>query len=517
MEISISSEVTLLIREYARFNSTIINLFIGRPVRKLFSKIENRLQDNGYNKPLFAMQAAGGLSRTDVIQPITTLHSGPVGGLVGVEFFKDIYGCKNAMGSDVGGTSFDISVVTEEGAKYLREPVVSRFHLANPMREIISIGAGGGTIAHIDKLTRELRLGPQSAGSVPGPVCYGKGGTEPTVTDADVVMNRIDPDYFLGGKMKLDKQMAEKAIKEKIADPLGMDLMEAAHGICSIIDNIMASIISSTMGERGLDPEEFLLFGFGGAGPAHCAGYSAGLGFQKVVIPPYASTFSAFGASTADVRHRYAMSPNLIIPSIKFNVGDRRFNLTSLDELPKGIVETFNRVNDEFEQKAYAEMQEEGFNKDNIKMAYTIEARYGSQKWEIVAPIPITRIKNVEDMKELLKWYENEYERLYGSEAKFPEGGLEIITMALEASGSMMKPKITKSAYVGEDASPALKGERNVFFVNRFLKTKIYEMKELKNGNVINGPAIIEGVDTTVVVPEDRNITVDEYLNMIMN
>lgn len=516
LEVCISAEVTPLIREYSRFNTTIINLYIGRPVRKLFGKIENRLKSYGYNLPLLVMQASGGLSKSGVVEPITTLHSGPVGGLEGVEFLKNLYGFKNCMGSDVGGTSFDICVVPEEGVKDLREAIVNRFHLRNPMREIISIGAGGGTIGHIDKLSGKLRVGPFSAGSVPGPVCYNQGGTEPTVTDADLVMNRIDPNYFLGGKMKLDREKSVAAIKEKLADPLGMSVEEAAFGICAIVDTTMRSIISATLGERGLDPEKFVLFGFGGAGPTHCAGYSHGMRFDKVIVPPYAATFSAFGASTADVRHRYTTSPYIVVPHLPYDLRTRNFRLSSLANFPGDAIERFNYVNENFEKDAYQDMQDEGFKKEDVRLEYKIEARYGGQLWEISSTSPINRIKSLNDLQTLISAFENKYESLYGIEAKYPEGGLEIITMSLEVSAPTIKPIFPKRESMGPDPAKALKGKREVYFGESFVPTMVYEMASLNSGNLVKGPAIIEGVDTCLVIPPDRKVTIDQYLNMVM-
>ncbi len=312
--VSISSEVMPIIREYPRFNSTIIDLLVGKPLKDLLSAIEGRLRKYGYHHPLLVMQAIGGVARSEAVKPATTLHSGPVGGLIGVEFLKTLYGQNNAMGSDVGGTSFDVTVSTEGGEEFLREPIVSRYEIANPMREIITIGAGGGTKAWVDEITGVLHVGPESAGAFPGPVCYGLGGEDPTVTDADVVMNRIDAHHFLGGRIKLDQDKAVQAIKEKIADPLKMDVLKAAEAICQIVDGMMQATLRTAMATKGIDPAQYIMFSFGGAGPTHCAGYTANLGFPKVVIPPYAAVFSAFGAATADIRHRYEASPLVFIP-----------------------------------------------------------------------------------------------------------------------------------------------------------------------------------------------------------
>ncbi|MDY6862786.1 MAG: hydantoinase/oxoprolinase family protein [Thermodesulfobacteriota bacterium] len=516
LPVSISVDVAPVVREYTRFNSTIINLYISGPVKKLFSVVKGKLKNLGYKRPLLVMQAAGGLSRSEIIQPINTLNSGPVGGLVGVEFFKNVYGITHAMGSDVGGTSFDISIASGEGTGYIREPLVSRFRIANPMCEIISIGAGGGTIAYMDKKTRLLHVGTESSGSKPGPVCYDLGGTEPTVTDADVVMNRIDPEFFLGGKMKLNREKAMAAIEEKIARPMGMEIEEAALAISNIIDSAMESTITTHLRERGLDPKEFVLFAFGGAGPTHCAGYSKGSGIEKVIIPPYAATFSAFGASTANIMHRYVTSPQIVIPNINYDLKTLKFNISSLKELSENIIDRFNKAYQELEKRGHADMKEEGFKREEIIANYELEARYGGQLWEVIFSSPVKRIESIHDFNIITDSFEKEYQRLYGKGAMYPNGGFEIITMALRLSVAPVKPGIIQKGYKGEDPLSAIKGERKVFFDNRFLNTPIYSMEKLEHGYTIKGPAIIEGTETTLVVPPDRKITVDGYLNMVM-
>jgi N-methylhydantoinase A/oxoprolinase/acetone carboxylase beta subunit len=516
LPVSFSCETSPLIREFSRTNSTIVNLYIGTALKRLLETIKEKLSTFGYNKPFLVMQAAGGLSRSEVVRPVTTLHSGPVGGLVGVRYFKDIYGLDNVIGSDVGGTSFDVSILPKEGSAYIREPVVARFAISNPMMEIISIGAGGGTIAYIDELTGMLRVGPRSAGAVPGPVCYQRGGTEPTVTDADVVLGRIDPDYFLGGTMKLDKEGATKAIKDKIADPLNISVEEAAHDICAIIDKTMADTLASTVRLRGLDPTEFSVFGFGGAGPTHCGGYTAGIGFKDVIVCPFASTFSAYGASTADVYHRYENSPFVVLPDLPFNVASGRFTVTEIVEQHKADIERYNRICETLIERAYADMDEEGFKRDEVVVRFMLEMRYGGQLHEVVTRPEKIVINNVDDFNHILNTFEEEYIRLYSEGAMYPGGGVEIYNIVVEVSAGVPKPTPIKHPLKDKDPSPACKGSRNVWFDKGYVKSNVYEMLKLDHGNQIAGPAIIEGVDTTFVVPPDRDVLVDEHLNMVM-
>jgi N-methylhydantoinase A len=514
---SLSSEVAPTVREYTRFMSTIIDLYIGRPLERLLREIGIGLRKGGYGYPLLVMQASGGLSRAEVVKPGTTLHSGPVGGLSGVEFFKNIYGYKEAMGSDMGGTSFDVVYSPPEGKRYLREPIVERYEIATPMCQLFTIGAGGGSIAWVDEITKTLHVGPRSAEAVPGPICYGLGGMEPTVTDADVVLSRIPFDHFMGGRRQLSRGGALAAIQEKIAEPLGMDVYGAAEAICKIIDGTMQAEMKRVIAREGIDSGKCLLFAYGGAGPAHCAYYSAGLGFPKVIIPPMASTFCAFGASTTDILHRYATSCFSWFSGLPYDSITLRFGLDriGLEQIPAGVIGRFNDAFRSLEQRADADMEAEGFETQRVAKRYEMEARYGGQLWEIACPIPKGEVNSVDDLRTLIECFEDEYVKTYSKEAMVPRGGMEIVSVALTASVPTSKRLVPRD-YRGEDASSAWKGEREVYFEGEWRKTGIYDLSRLQVGNRVGGEAIIEGRDTTVVVPDGYRVTVDEYLNLIM-
>jgi N-methylhydantoinase A/oxoprolinase/acetone carboxylase beta subunit len=517
--ITISSETIPRLREYPRFMSTILDLYIGLSLRKLLDQIGSNLHQSGYKYPLLVMQAAGGLVRSELARPVTTLHSGPVGGLTGVDYWRNIYGFDSCIGSDVGGTSFDVSFSSSSAEEYLREPIVGRIEISNPMREIRTIGAGGGTIAHFDQVTKRLVVGPASAQAVPGPVCYGRGGTQPTITDADLIMGRMDPDFFLGGKMKLRKDLATEVMKEKIADPMGMDVVEASEAVCEVLDGHMESLLRTTIALKGLDPSESPLFAFGGMGPTHCAGYTTNLHFKKIIISPHASIFSALGAAMADVRHIYETSPFVLIRDLPYDGITLRFTLDKMkrmNELPSPMIERFNSMFDEIDRKASEDMSSEGFSPAEVKKRYEIEARYGGQLWEVRFRTSIHRIENMNDFSTLIKDFEEEYSKQYSQLAMAPRGGIEIIGIAVVSSASPVKPVFKKSNYVGPDPSKGFKTKRDVFFQKKWMKTAVYRLEKLQCGNVIEGPAILETMDTTVVVPDDRKVTVDEYSNLIM-
>jgi len=519
MAISLSHYVMPVVREYPRFLSCIIDLYIGKPLKKLLQRIENRLGEFGYHKPLLVMQAIGGVSQAKVVKPATTLHSGPVGGMIGVGFIKELYGYQNAVGSDVGGTSFDITISSPTREEFIREPVVGRYEIANPMREVITIGAGGGTIAWVEPITGTLRVGPHSAGSEPGPVCYDRGGTEPTTTDADLVMNRIDADYFLGGKIKLNREKAVEAIENKIANPMNIDVFKAAEYICEILDGHMSGALKGAIAQRGIDSSQSLLVAFGGAGPAHCAGYSAGLGFDKVIVPPYASTFSAFGACTSDIVHRYELSPFITFPVFPYDMVSLRFEIEktgSLDSLPANAVERFNSRFEELENNAIKDLRTEGFKDNQITITGEMLGRYGGQLWEVRCPCPVRRINSIDDLAAIVKSFEEEYLKQYTSEVMAPAGGFEILTLCVISTAPTSKPVIAKHDFVSEDSRQALKGEREIYFGGNWLRSKVYEMDRLQVGNIVNGPGVIEGKDTVLVVHPFMRVTVDGYGNMIL-
>lgn len=516
MAVAWSSDVAPVMREYPRTNSTLVNLLIGPPVRKLLEKIGHELTERGYHRKLLVMQASGGLSSSEVVRPIKTLHSGPVGGLMGVEFIRSLYDVENAVGTDMGGTSFDISVARRGISEYEKEPIVARYHLANPMLGIEALGAGGGTIARVDEITGQLRIGPDSAGAVPGPVCYGRGGTEPTVTDANVVLNRINAKYFLDGKMVLDEDAAHQAIQERIARPLGVSPEEAALGIVQGIEGIMRSGIRTFLNRKGLDPSDVLLVAFGGAGPTHCAGYSAELGLAGVLVPPQASTFSAFGASTADIQHRYESSVFLVASSIPHDVTTQTFDPPSLEVLGDGWIEAYNQTFEQLEKQAYLDMEAEGFPRDLVKLSYRLDARYGGQLRETTIETSVRRLETVDDLRIVLREFEDEYARLYTRNTLYPRGGIEVVTMIVEASapsGHAFQPTRTEIREY-RPAKPI--DERMVYFTGGLLPTPIHRMNALVPGDECSGPAVIEGNDTTLVILPTHTCRVDELGNLLL-
>lgn len=500
-----SHQISPVIRELPRANATVIESYVGPMVRNTFAKLEDRLKQGGYQGQLQIMQSAGGLAPARHVKIVDTLQSGPVGGLTGGAFIGNLYGFNNMITADVGGTSFDVGLVTGGKAGINREPTVAQMLVGTPMVEVMSIGAGGGTIAMVDPLTGRLKVGPRSAGADPGPVCYGKGGVYPTVTDADLVLGYIDPDNFLGGRVKLDYDAAHEALRKYIAEPLHISVIEAAEGIREIIDTKMRESIGGLVLSRGFDISEYHLLAFGGGGPTHCAGYTSGLPLKGVLIFPFSSVFSAFGSSAADYEHRYTHSLNMVVQP-------------DIDENGKiGLGNEITRIWNELKQQAIEQMTIEGFRKEEIRFQNLAMIRYGRQLNDLIVTSPVSEILTSKQWDLMIHEFEKQYEMTFSGAAKYPQAGYEIFEVGLVASAPKIRPQLKH--YPLQSAAPAskaYKGKRNAYFGigGTSYETSVYELRELQPGNIVNGPAIIEDPTTTIVVPPNRLIRMDQYRSL---
>jgi N-methylhydantoinase A len=493
-----SYEVSPTMKELSRFNTLAVEAYAGSIARKSLAKSEERLVNLGAKTRLQATLSHGGLMPAAYTHMVDTAMSGPAGGVLAGKYLGEVYGYKDIITSDVGGTSFDVGLVTGGRISIKTEPIVARFILAAPCAEVTSIGAGGGTIAYLDPFTNRLKVGPQSAGSVPGPASYGKGGENPTVTDADLVLGYIDPDYFLGGRMKLDKGLAENAIREKIADPLGMSVIDAATGIKEIIDAEMENYCRSLISTRGYAVEDYVLLGFGGAGPTHVAGYTKNTKYKEVIVTPFASVFCAFGGATADYSRQYLRATRVFIPY-------------QADEATKlKAAQTLSELWTELEEVAKDEMKTAGFNLDDVQFEQLSFTRYGGQLDEIVFSAPHARLKDAAAVDDFVDAFETEYSNVYTSTGRFPQAGYLTLHVGLVAKVAKPKPTIAKKPASGSD-NAGYKGARTAVFDRQPMDTSIYEMSLLEPGQTVCGPAIIEHIDTTFVVPPETHVDVDDY------
>jgi len=493
--VTLASELIPVVREYARSNTASINCFLAAPVNAYVNSLSTQFEKMGYQNPLLFMQANGGIVFQEQLQPINLLGSGPSGGIVASRFIAELLGHSHVISTDMGGTSFDVGILIDGSWRYTRDPVVERFHITWPMIDIESIGAGGGTIAHIHPVTKNLLVGPSSAGADPGPVCYGRGNMDPTVTDADVLLGFINPDYFLGGRIKLDKEKAEQAIKERIADPLDMSAIEAAAGIYEIANANMADLIRKKVVQTGATPEEEVLYAFGGAGPVHAGAIASELGIKNVYVFPTGAVFSSFGIAMADIILSHMQSFRKLMP---------------VDP------EELNTVFSKTEETLLRRLQHTKLETHDIEFQRTLHMRYRRQLNELELKVP-TRRYGAGDVREIMDGFEKRYEEVYGTGSAYSPAGIEIIWFTVDAIAKTKKPKLKSSEDQAPTRPKTMKGIRKVFFpgnLDQFIDTKIYDFMDLNPGNILDGPCIVETPVTTVVVPPEKNARVDKYHNI---
>ncbi|MBI4287419.1 MAG: hydantoinase/oxoprolinase family protein [Chloroflexi bacterium] len=492
--VTLSSDVSPYLGEYERTTTTLINAYLGPRASRDFASLSQAFAARGFAHPPFIMQSTGGVvwAEEAANNAVCTLSSGPVGGIIGCAVLGKTLGYQNIIATDMGGTSFDVGLVRQGEVPLARSPIYDRFRVLIPTVDVVSVGAGGGSIARIEPETGALSVGPQSAGSQPGPACYGWGGLEPTVTDADVVLGRIDPDNFFGGRKRLDGARAEEAVREKIAGPLRMDTIRAAKGIVDIVDAHMADLIRKATIERGYDPRDFVLLAYGGAGPLHVGAYARELGIKKAIVSAYAPVFSALGILSSDIVRFYAKSEPLRMPVTAAKL---------------------NSVFDGLARSARQDLERTGA-PGSVSFSRSIDMRFRYQTHQLAVPVP-DRELTTEAVEQLPNQFVARYEETFGPGTAFKEAGIELVTFRMVCRVALPRPSLREYEPKGPDASAALIGRRSVFFED-MVTTPVYDMAKLAAGNVVEGPAVVEGAATVVLVHPGQRAEVDRYLNVAL-
>ncbi len=503
MRISLSSEVVPEIREFERTSTTVANVYVQDRVDRYLRGLERRLRELGFGGQLFVMLSSGGVGTIDTATrfPIRLLESGPAAGALATAYYGQLTGVNDLMSFDMGGTTAKLCVI-EKGAPLTANDFevdrVYRFKRGSglpvkvPVIEMIEIGAGGGSIARIDALGL-LKVGPDSAGSEPGPVCYGRGGTEPTVTDADLILGYLDPAFFLGGKMQLDLDATERAIKEKVADKLGVGVPEAAWGIHQIVNESMANAARVHAIERGKDARSFPLFTFGGAGPVHGFRVAEALHAPAMIAPFGAGVTSTVGFLSAPLQFDFV-----------------RTSYGRLDELDWAAVA---RIFDDMEASGREILLASGVAEGEISYARSVDARYIGQGYEIRVPVPAGRL-TAESRAEVVAAFDQVYEQLYGRTG--PSVGLEVMSWRLVVSGPRPELRLQVGAADAGGPEQARKGERRVYHpeYRGYHPTPVYDRYRLAPGATFEGPAIVEERESTVVIGPKGRVAIDEFRNL---
>jgi N-methylhydantoinase A len=477
--VSCSHELIAKRGEYERTVGTAINCFIGPVMKEYIEKIEQRSASLGYDKATLVLLATGGVvpAREAIRSPLYTIGSGPTAGLTGSNFLAAAMGYQNAIITDMGGTSFETGLIYEGSPLTASETIVNQYVFLMPRLDVQSIGSGGGSILWVDELSGTLRVGPQSAGADPGPACYGKADT-PTVTDANLILGYLNPDNFLGGKILLDKAKSIEAM-QPLADKLNMDVQAVAAGAVAIAETKMAELIRQMSLQRGLDPRDFVIFAYGGAGPTHACQYARELGVKRVVVPlgTISAAWSAFGTLCADILHVYEKSELLAEP----------FDL-----------EYINTAFAEMESRGLRQLEEDGVAADRVEFRRFVEMKYKMQIHQLEVPVPTGTLGET-DLEQIMLEFERIYESFYGKGSAYREAGVEIGLLKVDSIGKMVKPRLPET---GRTDGDPVTGHRKIFWraSGEVLDTPIYDGPQLGAGSMVPGPAVVEYPETTVVV-----------------
>jgi N-methylhydantoinase A len=497
---TISSDIAPLPGEYERSSTTVINAYAGRITNRYLNNLESLLTKAGYGGPVMVMQGYGGLlpAQEAADRSIGMLECGPAAGVIGSRVLGQLLGQPDVIATDMGGTTFKVAVIQNGEIEYAREPMVDRFHYSQPKIEVVSIGSGGGSIVWLEPATNTPRVGPRSAGARPGPICYGLGGTEPTLTDVFMLIGYMDPNIFLGGTMKLDATRARQVFAEKIARPLAMGVEEAAFGIYRVATAQISDLIHEITVERGLDPRDFVLHAFGGSCGIVAGMFGAELNVKRMMIPYTASVNCAFGLVSADIVHEYSQTTLLPVPS----------PAPAINAIYKPMIE-----------RAIQQLNDEGFSDDAVRLEWSIDLRYSRQVHEVTTPVRSRTPLDEAGLHQLVADFEAQYERKYGKGSAFREAGIEMTNFRLTARGLLERPRLEPQALTGANSSGAKTGRRPIFVEakNGMAEADIYDFERLKPGNVVSGPAVIHTPITTIVLQANQRGTVDGYRNVLVD
>ncbi len=497
--VTLSSEIAPVPGEYERTSTTVINAYAGRVVQDYIGNLEELIAQHGCKAPLLVMQGYGGLlsSTEAATSAVTMLECGPAAGVIGAKFLGDIMGDSNVIAADMGGTTFKVGIIQNGELEYAREPIVSRFHYCVPKLDVVSIGAGGGSLITLEAGTKVPQVGPQSAGARPGPICYGLGGTVPTLTDVLLLIGYIDPRVFLSGTMTLDVDSTRRIFKQKIADPLGLSVDEAAIGIFEIASAQVTDLVHKITVEQGLDPRDFVLQAFGGSCPMLASTFAQALNVKKILIPYTAAVNCAFGMGTSNVVHEYALTETLSVPA---------------------SADTINQLYQPLMAKALKTLKDEGFSNEEIELRWSVGFRYSRQVHEVMTPVHADVPIDNEGLEHLTEDFEQLYENKYGKGSALREAGIEMTQFRLTASGMIEPPEMKLEATKGEDATDALLGQRKIYVNGHsgLNMANIYDFEKLQPGNLIPGPAVIHTPITTIIIQDGQCGEMDGYKNIVI-
>ncbi|BCT77436.1 acetone carboxylase subunit beta [Sinomonas cyclohexanicum] len=476
--------------EYVRATSTIVDAFLHATMFHALSQLSNNLRDSGYTKPMLVNHNSGGMAQMNSTDALQTIHSGPIAGVGAAQHLSEATDLGNVISTDMGGTSFDIGLVPAGGVKhYDFQPTIDRWLVSVPMVHLDTLGAGGGSIASYDRIHHSIKIGPESAGSNPGPACYDRGGLRPTVTDADLLLGYLDPDNYANGYIKLNPKRSYFAIEETLCDELDKNVLEIAKIIKGSVDEQMAIGIGKELRVRGYLPEDFTMLAYGGNGPLHACGIAKHAGIKKVLAPPFSSVFSACGAGNVQQLHFHERGAHIVM----YNATTRAL-YDSYDE--------FNAVVEELEAQGREDLVRQGFAPEDVRYRLELDMRYGNQLLTQAVPLEITRLTGVGDVLQMIKTFGDVYSHRFGASCAAPEAGIRVGTVRVASYVEGDKVAFESLEHGGERHPATPVGSRRVHFVDEphAIETPVYDRTALTADSVISGPAIVTTDTTTFLV-----------------
>ncbi|ABD11874.1 N-methylhydantoinase A/acetone carboxylase, beta subunit [Frankia casuarinae] len=476
--------------EYVRATSTIVDGFLHEIMFHALSQLSNNLRDAGYGKPMLVIHNSGGMAQMNSTDALQTIHSGPIAGVGAAEHLSNETGLGHVISTDMGGTSFDIGLVPEGGVKhYDFLPTIDRWLVSVPMVHLDTLGAGGGSIASYDRIHNSIKIGPESAGSNPGPACYDRGGLRPTVTDADLLLGYLDPDNYANGYIKLNPKRSRFAVEENLCDQLDMDVLAIARAIKDGVDEQMAIGIGKELRVRGYLPEDFTMLAYGGNGPLHACGIARHAGIKQILAPPFSSVFSACGAGNMKQLHFHERGVHITM-----------YNATSRSLYDK--YEEFNAIVEELEARGREDLVRQGFAADDVKYRLELDMRYGNQLLTQAVALDINRMNGVGDVLHMIRTFGDVYSHRFGASSAAPEAGIRVgtVRVASYVDGDVVNFDSLEAG--GERTVPTEVSHRKVYFIGQddSIETPVYDQAALSHERVIPGPAIVTTENTTYLV-----------------
>ncbi len=486
----LSSQVSGRKGEYVRATATIVDAFLHSTMFHALNQLSSNLRDSGYTKPMLVIHNSGGMAQPNSTDALQTIHSGPIAGVGAAQHLSESTGLGDVVSMDMGGTSFDIGLVPEGGVRhYDFQPTIGRWMVSAPMIHLNTLGAGGGSIAGFNRIHHSIQIGPESAGSDPGPACYDRGGVQPTVTDADLLLGYLDPDNYANGHIQLNKKRSVYAIEESLCDELDLEAIEVAKVIKSTVDEQMAIGIEKELRSRGGLIEDYTMLAYGGNGPLHACGIAASAGITKILFPPFASVFSALGAGNMQPLHIHERSARVVL----------------YDALNRSLYNQYAAMNSyiaALEVKGAEDLVRQGYDRADVKYRLEMDMRYGNQLVTTAVSFDINRVEGVADVLHLIKTFSEIFGARYGEGTQAPEAGIRVQTIRV---ASFIEGEVVKFDSVvagGEKTAPEPVSHRKVHFTSAEepIDTPVYDAEALKHESVIHGPAIVTTENTTYLV-----------------